>query len=474
MTRMISQFVRELRRRGLRVSPAEAIEAGRAALAVGIESKGAFRAALKVTLSKSLADSRLFDETFDAYFAVPRGEGTRARGKPAGREGGGGRGGKGLGPAIAPQRPPAESPHERRRTVERTRESIFRERRAGGHPGDQPRGQAPPASPPGRLRKVLADEDRPAGAVERPSDAPPRQGGAPRSVEPRRRDLTQPFTTEEEAALAREIPKLVEEIRLRRGRRHREGPRGRLWVKKMIRESLAHGGVPFTLPMRERRPRSPRVVLLVDVSHSVARAAGLFILICAGFTERLRRTEIFFFVDRVVDATGPVRAWATGRKARAWSHHPGPPQARRPGRAPHRRARALRGASPGLGVSPRRGAAGFADLLAALPGLNLAAPSDYGRVFFQARRLLDRSGSRDTVLVVLGDARTNYRDPLAWAFEETASRCRRVIWLDPEPRRLWDTADSVLSAYLPACDVLCEARDLAGLARGVREILRGL
>jgi uncharacterized protein with von Willebrand factor type A (vWA) domain len=265
---------------------------------------------------------------------------------------------------------------------------------------------------------------------------------------------------EEEASLAREVAEIVRQIRLRRGRRFAEGRRGRLWIKRLIRRSLAHGGVPFTLPMKEARPRTPRVVLLVDVSWSVARAAGLFLLVCAGLADRLRRVEVFFFVDRVVEATELVRSWAARRAA--------PPVrgGALPAAAPSRRRRA------GAGIAPRPGAPPFASLIEGIPDLDPSAASDYGRAFYHARGILPRSGGRDTVLVVLGDARSNYRDPLPWAFEEAAGRCRRVIWLNPEPRALWDTADSVMSAYMEACDVICEARDLEGIARGVREILR--
>jgi uncharacterized protein len=247
-------------------------------------------------------------------------------------------------------------------------------------------------------------------------------------------DLRGILPSDLEERLARRIPSIVQEIRLRRGRRFARGPRGRLWVKRVLRESLAQGGVPFSLPMKERRPRRPRILLLVDVSHSVARAAGYFLLICRGLAERFGRTETFFFVDRLVEATGPLRGWKGG---------------------------------------PPRGA-GFGDLLGTIPGLDPGGASDYGRVFYQALPLLARSTGRETLLVVLGDARSNGRDPLTWAFEDLAGRCRRVVWLNPEAHPLWDTADSVMSSYLPACDVVCEARDLEGLARGVREILRGL
>ena len=87
---------------------------------------------------------------------------------------------------------------------------------------------------------------------------------------------------------------------------------------------------------------------------------------------------------------------------------------------------------------------------------------------------LRAAAGRDSVMVVLGDARGNWTDPQGWAFEQLAQACRRVIWLVPEPAVRWDTGDSALSEYLPWCDVVCEASDLDGLGRGVAEIIRSL
>ena len=463
MSEFIEGFIRDLRRHGLRIPPAERIDASKAALAVGVDSRGAFKAALRGTLAKSLQEARLFEEVFEAYFAPPRPALQPRRGEPGGT-GGAGAAGRGAGSGSPPRRHEPSKPRERScpprhlRSAEKSREprgptAARRDGRKGGRAGTSPRLVTAERSPTGRADRALEAREG-------------RSGGAASEV--RRRDLALRITSEEEALLAREIPDLIMEVRLRRGRRYAEGSRGRLWVKKMIRESLAHAGVPFTLPMKARRPRSPRVVMLVDVSHSVARSAGLFLLICAGLAERIRKFQVLLFVDRVIEATDLIRRWASagrglGREAGA--------RFDRSAMAPARAARTGRGA-PGAGIVPTRGGRSFADLLASLTEINLAAPSDYGRAFFQARSHLARSAGRDAVLVVLGDARCNYRDPLEWAFEEIAARCRRAIWLNPEPRGLWDTADSVMSVYFPACDVVCEARDLDGLSRGVREILR--
>jgi uncharacterized protein with von Willebrand factor type A (vWA) domain len=49
-----------------------------------------------------------------------------------------------------------------------------------------------------------------------------------------------------------------------------------------------------------------------------------------------------------------------------------------------------------------------------------------------------------------------------------------VIWLVPEPSSRWGTADSAIPAFLPSVDVVAEATDLDGLARGLAELVRRL
>lgn len=446
MADLIGDFVSRLRLGGIAVSPAERIDALRAASSVGLESRALFRLALRATLAKTRAVQGIFDDAFEAHFAPPRPGRRRGERRSAGEgDGDGRRGGEGRGAAGAPPIRPSRVEQERLRPRRGEAGRGTREGGALGHEGGAA-GREAGARRGRRARMLLASHSRQAQAA-------PGTGRA--DTNPRKRELRGPMATREEALLASEIAGVVREIRLKTGRRYGRGRRGRLWVKKMVRESLRQGGVPFTLPMKMRRPRRPRLVVLVDVSWSVARAAGLFLLICDALVERLGRPAIHLFVDRVVDATREVGEWCGGR-IRAG----GPPALRRP--------------SPGEAICPSEGAASFGDLIRSMRDLNPDAPSDYGRAFYHAESLLLPSSGRDRVLVVLGDARSNRRDPLEWAFDGLASRCRRVIWLNPEARALWNSGDSVMDAYLPSCDVACEIRDLDGLARGVRELLRSL
>src|SRR5262249_10281459 len=218
---------------------------------------------------------------------------------------------------------------------------------------------------PGRLRRRVVRQA--------PADA----------ASPRQADLSRRMTTDEERALAREIPRLVREIDLRRARRMERARGGRPWIRRAMRESLGSGGVPFVLPYRAPKRKTARVILLVDVSFSVARAAGLFLLLASAFLDLGRSARVLAFVDRPVDATAAIAGWARGRSSAR--------------RSPKR----TRGAVPGEGIA-RRGVA-FADVLEGIADLNLEAPSDYGRVFHALLSGRLRPRGRDTVLVVLGD-----------------------------------------------------------------------
>jgi uncharacterized protein with von Willebrand factor type A (vWA) domain len=76
-----------------------------------------------------------------------------------------------------------------------------------------------------------------------------------------------------------------------------------------------------------------------------------------------------------------------------------------------------------------------------------------------------------TLLLVLGDARNNRLPPRADVLRAIAERVQRVVWLVPEPRVRWDTGDSVLGLYAPACDVVVECLDLGTLVRAVERAL---
>jgi uncharacterized protein len=273
-----------------------------------------------------------------------------------------------------------------------------------------------------RLRRMIAEE------VHRRLVA---DGGRPGVglVAPRRLedlDVLQASTTELRALRSAVRPlarKLASRIAERRRRHHR----GRLDVRRTVRRSIGHGGVPFDPAFRVRRPSKPDVVVLCDVSGSVAEFAHFTLMLLSALQAELSGLRTFVFVDGIADVTPLL-----GSAERT--------------------------------LDPR--------LLVTLPGVVTGdGHSDYGVAF---ARFLERHGGvvgPGTTLLVTGDARTNHRSPGLAPFRELCRRARRVYWLDPEPAAEWGTDDSALELYRETCTGVFEVRSLAQLTDAVADIM---
>jgi uncharacterized protein with von Willebrand factor type A (vWA) domain len=78
---------------------------------------------------------------------------------------------------------------------------------------------------------------------------------------------------------------------------------------------------------------------------------------------------------------------------------------------------------------------------------DISGYTDYGRVWTEFSEMIaDDLGPRSTV-IVLGDARTNGREPHAERFALITEKANRTFWLNPEPKLYWNYGDSVMSAY---------------------------
>src|SRR5437899_13001283 len=68
MDESILEFIGDLRRAEVRISPSEALDALAATAEIGLDSREAFKSALGATLIKEGRDRPTFDRIFDLYF----------------------------------------------------------------------------------------------------------------------------------------------------------------------------------------------------------------------------------------------------------------------------------------------------------------------------------------------------------------------------------------------------------------------
>ena len=216
--------------------------------------------------------------------------------------------------------------------------------------------------------------------------------------------------------------------RRRRIRHHKSD--GVLAARATVRRSLSTGGVPFDPAFRPRRRRAPEMVVLADVSGSVAGFSKFTLhvmnaLVQAGQSSGNVRT--FVFVDEVDEISVYFRRGLDIRAAIA---------------------------SIDAGAQPR-GDRGH---------------SDYGRVFTRFQQAYGDALSSSATLLILGDARNNYHEPHQAALTAMTRRVRKSYWLNPEPRSHWDTADSVAGTYESSCTGMFECRTVAQLGKAIDQI----
>ena len=180
-------------------------------------------------------------------------------------------------------------------------------------------------------------------------------------------------------------------------------------VRRTMRASLQTGGVPVVLKYRPRRPRRPELYVLCDVSTSVTSASVFFLSVLHALHDAFRKMRSFVFVERISEVTDVFA-----------------------------RERSFRAASEAISKD-----AGVADV---------SGYTDYGRVWNEFLGQVEDDLHPRATVIVLGDARTNGRDPRADVFAQIAAHAGRTLWLNPEPRLYWNYGDSVIATYERFCE----------------------
>jgi uncharacterized protein with von Willebrand factor type A (vWA) domain len=245
----------------------------------------------------------------------------------------------------------------------------------------------------------------------------------------RHRDLVELSTVERDEV--RRLLALLAPVAPRRpGRRRRPASRGGVDARRTSRAMLRAGGEPVRLSHWRRRTRPRRLVLLVDVSGSMAPYAdGILRFAHAAVRSRPRTTEAYTLGTRLTRVTPALLA-----------------------RDP---AQAL--AAAGALIPDWRGGTRLGDGL---------------RAFL--RRDGHRGMARRAVVVVFSDGwERGDPTPLAGAAAHLGRLAYRVIWVSPHAGRPgFAPLAGGLAAVLPHLDALVAGHSLAALEELVREVGR--
>jgi uncharacterized protein with von Willebrand factor type A (vWA) domain len=232
---------------------------------------------------------------------------------------------------------------------------------------------------------------------------------------------------EELAALRKAIAPLTRKLAVRLARKRRHGRKGPLDFRSTVRHSLSYGGVPAEPKFRYPRPSKPEIMVVADISGSVAAFARFTLQMVYAISSQFSRVRSFVFIDGIDEVTDYFRQTD--------------------------------------------------DITAAIHRINTEADviwvdghSDYGHAFEVFWDRWGRDVNAKTTVMLLGDARNNYHAAQAWVVAEMKKKARHVYWLNPEPRSYWDTGDSIVSQYATHIDGAYECRNLKQLERFVEQL----
>jgi uncharacterized protein with von Willebrand factor type A (vWA) domain len=474
---ILNSFIVELRQAGLPISLTEHVDAAAAISHIDLADRETFKDTLRATLVKSEDHTAAFDLAFEVYFAnraldgdleseLGTGEGGETAPPPdsSGLRGPGSAAGAGGGSSISAEELAAMLESAIRNNDPALRTQVAREavaRFAGMEPGRPVGGtyylyrtlrnldletlletlmqeRRSQGDMTGMQERLARDElgARIEGLKQAVEAEIRRRLVEDRGAEALARSVRKPLpedidvmhaTRDELATLERALRPLSRKLAVRLTRKRRHGRKGPLDFRQTVRRSLSTGGVPIDPRFKHPRPAKPEIVVIADISGSVASFARFTLHLVYAISSQFSKVRAFVFVDGIDEVT------------HLFDH------ADDPSDAVHR-------------INTEANV------------VWIDGHSDYGHALKTFdERWGDEINSRTSVLI-LGDARNNYHSSESWVVGDLQSKARHVYWLNPEPVSYWGSGDSIVGEYAPFCDRVVEVRTLRQLEQFVGEL----
>ncbi len=439
----LRRFLQVARGAGLRVSAAEGIDAARALDVIGYGDRAALKDTLGLVLAKTPDEKALYHEAFELYFKHEAfsAEAAGDDGAAAGTADQGQKGGTALGQlltsdnraglAAAMEAAAREAGVEnirfftqknlytRRilmtmglRAVEEEIEALRRDETAPG------------------LERAALLENRVARLREAVRDLVERNMllFAKGENEQYREELLKSARLsnidrrdmERMRVLVRQMAK---KLAARYAKTRRRRLRGQLDVRRTLRKNMGWGGVPFITVWKQKRIEKPRVMVLCDVSGSVAAMSQFLLMFLYALNEALSDIRSFAYSGSLIEVSEILE------------------------KEPVEQA-----------IEKILEAIGFGS-------------SNYGNAFADFEDGWMKFVTNKTTLIILGDARGNNNDPRTEILARLSQRSKRIIWLNPEYPTMWGTGDSDMRRYAPFCNLLMECSTLRHVERAISGIL---
>ena len=453
MQETLEDFFRALRAADIPVSPAEAIDAHRAVDSVGYGDRVLLKDTLCVALAKSADESRRFDDCFDLFF---RREEFRGDGSDDPENGDAEQGRAPLPEGIPEELQNSELlqmlADDNREALAQRMEQAAREAGAMNiryvtqrgllvrrildrmglreleaairalNQNEDGEGAGEAAQELAAMRQSLFEEAR--QFLDRLYELYARPYGEQLREEFLAETALSAVEQRDFERMQKLVRKMAKKLATRYNRRRKRTRRGVLDVRRTLRRNMAHDGIPFDTVWKQTKIERPRIVVICDVSRSVAAAARFLLLFLYSLNEVIATLRAFAFSDHLSEISDIIEE---------------------------------------------------KDVEVAIPEILDKIgfrPTDYGQSFADFEEEYGDAIDRKTTVIILGDGRSNHNDPRVDLMRWMHDRAKSVIWLNPEPETFWGTGDSEMLRYLPFCHVAKVCRTVQDLERIIDDVLK--
>lgn len=232
------------------------------------------------------------------------------------------------------------------------------------------------------------------------------------------------FTADEEGMVHQALRQMGNTLAAHRGLRKKKAHRGTLRVSSLFKEMVRGNGCVYHLEYEAYVLKHPELIVMCDVSNSVAPFSQFLLYLCQRIKSRFRKVRLFLFIDGIWDITH--EEWMTTGDSmieiRSWG---------------------------------RKHSSGF---------------TDYGKVFKEfAQNVLPKLSTRGTVLI-LGDGRNNFRPAQSDYLQEIKDKVKHIYWLNPLDEKDWTQPDNLMSEYRKYCTQVFPCRTLNELWQISRKV----
>lgn len=227
------------------------------------------------------------------------------------------------------------------------------------------------------------------------------------------------LTVSDQEKVKHEVERIAQKLNDTLSRQKKRSRRGHLDIKNTIRHSMKFNGIPFSVKTRTPAKKKGKIVAMCDISMSVSYAAQFMLLLLYRLQNRFTRIRSFVFIRNAFEISHffEKHAMETALEKAVKQHH-----------------------------------------------IGMGQLTNYGKSF---KSFLDQYSSaltKDTTLLILGDALNNYIDPQVNDFKQMTEKVLRTIWLNPEQEKYWYSSGSAIMEYKPYCDQVVECATVEQLS----------